>query len=1234
MDETEIKKTDAPEESVQQGASDRQKVKTEQTKRDTAEHSVKQGTSDTQKVKTDQTKRLTPEEARLRPFLKEKCQYLFEGVPHQGDARLLQDIYTDLYITEGGSGEVNEEHEVRQIEKASMFYNKCSDISDDEEGDESDDIEGREGSDDRPIKCSDLFKPLRQHKPIRVVLTKGLAGIGKTVSVQKFILDWTEGETNQDIHFIFPLPFRELNLMKDRQISLVELIQHFFTQINDLNVLSSSEYKTLFIFDGLDECRLPLNFNINPRWCEVTEPASVDELLTNLINGNLLPSAHVWITTRPAAAGLIPPECVDQVTEIWGFNDPQKDDYFKKRISDENLAIRFIRHLKSSRSLYIMCHIPVFSWILATVAEITSERGEMPRTLAQMFTHFLDIQICIKKEKYTERKDTDKEMVSKLGKLAFQQLEKGNLIFYEEDLRKSGIDVTEASLYSGLCTQIFSVEAGHGKVFSFVNLSIQEFLAALYVFLCFCNNVRNIPHQDEYSQLSALFKAVTLANLHKTAVDVALQRRNGKLDLFLRFLLGLSLESNQKLLRNLLPQINIQPADLGQTVQYVKHRIRHVLKPERKINLFYCLNELNQHAVVEYIDRSSGDMIVEMLLPGQWETRKFWFELSEEQLNGFDLQKYIKTPAEDLTDLLSPDDVLKKLVPAVSSALLQHCSLTEKSCAAIAAAARSTCCSLKNLYLSWNRLHDAGVQHLSDLIKDPRCKLETLELENCSLTEKSCTLIAAAARSTSCSLKSLNLRGNVLTDEGIQHLTDLLKHPQCKLETLQLDPPYGTLRREIPAAAAASSSSSHSSDAAGAQLSSLHTHTEDGPSDDTHSGCECCAEVPDTSHWVLLDPEVSTEKSISTYSLSSVAGRYECSESSLRWSCVGPVTLQYRFMDWQIFAGELVHMQYSPAGPLMDIKLMSGKLEEIHLPHFLCLEGCQSALTDGVKVLHEQDGAVYLEPCELTRHHARLLQPSLSPRGLLYNFTSWLFGKVHANVLVYQCSESHLVFRCYLLPDDAHQKQKVDCEEQRCGGVKKLYPNPNDSLRINECYSLCADQSTDVVPKINPDKLELMYRETPNFFQVKFPDPAPASIQLQLFSSASRGQQAVWSADLQTGAQGRQTRSRGLTEDGPSQSSRVPGQVGSLIAAAFVDGNIAEIVGRVAEVMPIADQLFSQGIIGQETYGNIQAAITNQDKMRKLYDGLRSPGAQGKLALYRALWARERHLVEELWTAE
>ncbi|XP_031429873.1 protein NLRC3-like [Clupea harengus] len=523
----------------------------------------------------------------IKSHLRKKFQCLFEGTAEHGPVRLLNEIYTDLYITEGEEGEVNKEHEVRQIETASR----------------------RTQAEDEAIKCNEIFRPLPgQDKPIRTVLTKGVAGIGKTVSVQKFVLDWAEGKANQDVHFIFPLPFRELNLIKEEHLSLVQLLQHLFTELKDMPLFNPEEHKVVFIFDGLDECRLLLDFHNSKPVFKVDDPASVDVLLTNLIKGNLLPFALLWITTRPAAADKIPPKCVGLVTEVRGFSDPQKEEYFRKRISDENLARRAVSYLKSSRSLYIMCHIPVLCWILATVLETMlteTYTGEIPRSLTQMYTHFLIIQTSMKKVKYTEQKERDEGIIFKLGKLAFQQLEKDNLIFYEEDLRECGINITEASVYSGVCTQIFREEAGlyQGKVFSFVHLSIQEFLAALYVFLCFSKREKNMPDQQQTSQLSALFRAATLHDLHKTVVDLALQSANGHLDLFLRFLLGLSLESTQNLLNSLLKKTGSILLNTEETVEYIKKNIEDGSEFNRVLNLFHCLNELNDTSMVEDMQR-------------------------------------------------------------------------------------------------------------------------------------------------------------------------------------------------------------------------------------------------------------------------------------------------------------------------------------------------------------------------------------------------------------------------------------------------------------------------------------------------------------------------------------------------------------------------------------------------------------------------------------------------------
>ncbi|XP_016349906.1 protein NLRC3-like [Sinocyclocheilus anshuiensis] len=643
--------------------------------------------------------------------LLKKFECLYEGTATQGNPTLLNEIYTELYITESESGEISNEHEVRQIETQSR----------------------RAATEDTAIKC-------------------------------------------------------KLNLMMDKTLRLSDLLLVFFPETKQMEI-SSGEYKVLFIFDGLDECRLSLDFQSNVRLCDESESVSVDVLLTNLIMGNLLPSALIWITSRPAAADLIPSECVHRVTEVRGFNDPQKEEYFRKRISDQSLTERIISHLKSSRSLHIMCHIPVFCWISAAVLEkmlSRAESGEIPKTLTQMYTHFLIIQTNIKHEKDYEKKVKDKDMILKLGKLAFQQLVKGSLIFYEEDLRECGIDETEASVYSGLCTQIFREEFGlfQGKVFSFVHLTIQEHLAALYAHFCFTN--KNIQTKESLlSKILNLREYVLLSELHQRAVDEALQSKNGHLDLFLRFLLGLSLESNQTLLRELLTQTRSCSYNKEETIQYIKEKIRRNDSPERSINLFHCLNELGDLSLMQEIqDYLTSKKIKEIKLSSsQWSALVYVLLTSEQEMDVFVLKKF--TGSQN-----TADEVLRKLLPVVKesrSVLLYDCGVTDEGCAALASALRSNPSHLRKLDLSLNELGDSGVNLLSDGLKDPHCKLETLMLSYCGITDEGCAALASALRSDLSHLRYLVLARNNLQDTGVKLLSDGLKDPHCKLEKLRLN---------------------------------------------------------------------------------------------------------------------------------------------------------------------------------------------------------------------------------------------------------------------------------------------------------------------------------------------------------------------------------------------------------------------------------------------------------------
>ncbi|XP_076734007.1 protein NLRC3-like [Maylandia zebra] len=701
--------------------------------------------------------------------LRRRCERVTEGSDETGSRTLLNRIYTELYITEGQSEEVHTQHEVRQLETASKM----------------------DALHDAPIRCQDIFKALPdQQRPIRVVLTNGVAGVGKTFSVQKFTLDWAEGLENQHVSVVVLLSFRELNLIRDEQYSLLELLHVFHPTLQKVTAEKLAVSQLLFIFDGLDESRLSLDFTNRKLLSDVTQKSSVSQLLTNLIQGNLLPSALVWITSRPAAANQIPPTCVDRLTEVRGFTDAQKEEYFRRRFSDEELSSRIISHMKTSRSLHIMCSIPVFCWITATVLEhmlTTEQRGELPKTLTDMYSHFLLVQTKRKKNKYHEGHETspqelteaDREVLLKLGRLAFEHLEKGNIMFYQEDLEQCGLDVTEASVYSGVCTEIFKRECVifQKPVYCFVHLSIQEFLAAVYMFHCFTNRKTKVLKNF----LGKKYNESSLDDFLSRAMYKSLQSKNGHLDLFVRFLHGLCLESNQRLLVGLLGQTEISPGTIQRVINNLKEMNSDEISPDRSINIFHCLMEMNDLSVHQEIQEflKSENRSEKELSEIQCSALAFLLQMSEEVLDELDLQKYNTS-----------DWGRQRLIPAVRNcrkARLTQCGLSETHCEVVASALKSSPSHLTELDMSGNDdLQDSGVKLLCAGLESPNCRLETLRLSLCGLSEISCDYLAAALKSNPSHLRELDLSCNTkLQDSGVKHLCGFLESPGCGLETLR-----------------------------------------------------------------------------------------------------------------------------------------------------------------------------------------------------------------------------------------------------------------------------------------------------------------------------------------------------------------------------------------------------------------------------------------------------------------
>ncbi|CAM4571302.1 unnamed protein product [Leuciscus chuanchicus] len=697
--------------------------------------------------------------------MKKKVEHIFEG--KMENEVHLKDVYTELFITEGDIEDVNQEHEILKIDDAFKMKK----------------------SQDRPIKCNEIFRLLRENNETKIVLTKGIAGIGKTVSVHKFILDWAEGKANQDIHCVFLLPFREINMLKDKEVNLHEFLLVFYPELKDLeNSKLYSKCNLAFIFDGLDEIRLSLNFK-SGILSSVKERSSVDVLFTCLVKGKLLSSALVWVTSRPAAANQIPSQYVGLFTEVQGFTDKQKEEYFRKRIKDETQASRIFSHIKTSQSLYIMCHIPVFCWITATVLQnilIRNNTENISTTLTEMYIHFLLIQMNMKSQKYDgkeerERKkllDSNRTMICKLAKLAFEQLKEENIMFYEEDLIACGIGVSEDTEFTGMIAEIFKMEDGlhETKVFYFY-LSVQEFLAAMHVFLCYLNKNREglqffFDDQEE---------SFTLNDLLENAIDKAMKSQRGHLDLFLRFLLGISLESSQKLLKGLLTYNEDTTESLQKISKYIKQlQDRCPISEEASVNLFYCLLELKDHSLYEQIQKclSSDANPRRKLSSSLCSVLVYVLLMSEKVLNEFHPKRFVSSTADCM-----------RLVPAVRccrKAQFDGCSLDETCCGTVSSALQSSNSHLRELDLSNNDLQDSGVKLLSTGLKSSNCPLKILRLVGCRLTGQSCGSVSSALQSSNPHLRELDLSNNNLQDLGVNLLSTGLKSPHCQLNILRL----------------------------------------------------------------------------------------------------------------------------------------------------------------------------------------------------------------------------------------------------------------------------------------------------------------------------------------------------------------------------------------------------------------------------------------------------------------
>ncbi|PWA20476.1 hypothetical protein CCH79_00003725 [Gambusia affinis] len=525
----------------------------------------------------------------LKEYLFRKSQITHEGVPQPGKQQFLNAVYVAPQISIRGFGGVDPSHEIlAQTPKPIQVP-----------------------SEDSFVALNDLFRLKKEDgSPVKTVVTTGIPGVGMSVSVAKFCLDWSEEKANRDIQYVLKLSFRDLRYFRHKEyekegISMQEILEYCHAPIKGLKILQEENAKYIIIMDCYDCYEAPLDFQNAPVVTDNDAKAHISTLIVNLIRGNLLPNARLWILGRRAAITEIPSKFVDVVAELQGFSDEMKDQYLTQRFTDPQLAAKIVRHYKRVPIIQILARQPFFTWIVAKIFKSCFKQGNYgsnkPR-VTPLLIHFIIIQTNRMLKFYFRKKDNEKwtddevNLLRMLGKMSFKMLEKNTNVFTEEDVKDVSLELNEVVVFSGLCTELIPTAISGKRTFCFSHYTIQEFMAALYVFLAFYLDSKNVLESGFLPRvLLYKYNGKSAAGLVQCAVSRTLGSKLGHYDMFLRYLCGMfSPHCYNNLLQGFLYSHGMPKVEGLKEVEQLLEQTIQTAPEERKRNLYECLREMTQ----------------------------------------------------------------------------------------------------------------------------------------------------------------------------------------------------------------------------------------------------------------------------------------------------------------------------------------------------------------------------------------------------------------------------------------------------------------------------------------------------------------------------------------------------------------------------------------------------------------------------------------------------------------
>ncbi|XP_063788555.1 NACHT, LRR and PYD domains-containing protein 1a-like [Pseudophryne corroboree] len=380
--------------------------------------------------------------------------------------------------------------------------------------------------------------------------------------------------------------------------------------------------------------------------------------------------------------------------------------------------------------------------------------------------------------------------------------------------------------------------------------------------------------------------------------------------------------------------------------------------------------------------------------------------------------------------------------------------------------------------------------------------------------------------------------------------------------------------------------------------------------------CKLCGKAQDSNDVVI--PILHG----STYRLElKCEGLFRCQKTGIQFLVKHPVTIEYNLESWHDHLTGIQWDSYEVVGPLFNIKTDDPfAVSAVYLPHYLCIAGFTGDKSQ-IKCAHFKDGNMTLEPpTQIQPFYIILENPSFSFIGVVVSY----FSKnvpIHGGVLIYfrvVCQDEpeyqEYKIHLYLLPYPAYKVEALD-KENVTFGFKRINKPPliYDTIYTRIKYLVRVQPAASIIPK------KLMCQSEPySYTEINL---KASNTDIDLYVSEEDREAAIWEARL----------TKGEIREWKRQMAQPPHQRGNYPSkGSFVDKHREVLIREVHLVEPVLDGLNSEDLLTDEQYDFVRNRTTSQDKMRALYDFVRSWADGDKCKLYNILKDNNGPLIRKL----